>query len=1120
MRRKNIYSLIVLLSLCIIFPVASIMAQEVNEKRVSLDLKAVQIKRLFDEIRKQTGLNFVYNTEQTNSLKPITIKVRNVPIREVMQKVFANTGFIYNIEGNIITIRKSNIVTSPVQPVAQQIETKIFRGTVFDSNKVTIPGVSIWLVGTKVGTHSEPDGTFLLEIPNDVPNPTIQFSLIGMETYSINYRGENELVVTLRENPTMLNEVGIVSNGMFLRKSESFTGAVTTYTKTQLKSVGNQNLLASLATLDPSFVMAENLTYGSDPNQLPDIQLRGQNNINIKGDYSTSPNQPLFILNGFETTIEKIYDMDMNLVSSITLLKDAAAKAIYGSKAANGVVVIETQLPNEGNLRVSYTGGLDITLADLTSYDLTNPSEKLQAELLAGKYTSTNAQTQAALTQRYNELKKEIERGVNTYWMSKPLRTGIGTKHSLYLDGGDQSMRYAANLAYNNIAGVMKGSDRTTISGDITLSYRYKSLSFRNNLSIDNNKAINSPYGDFSDYSKMNPYWRIYDENGSLIKQYSDNISAFNPLYNAGLNSKDESKYTTITENFYGEWQALSNLKITARIGYKKQNNKAQKFIPASNTRYANISSSSSEYLDRGEYSEANGNSEQISADIGVAYSLQKNKHVLYANAIYNIEESRTETTTFSVVGFPSDKMDYPSFGNHYPDGGKPSGSESTTRSVGVVGAANYSYDNRYLADLSYRLNASSQFGADHRWGSFWSFGLGWNIVNESFMKSVSFVDYLKLRASVGYTGSQAFNPYQSISTYTYITDKSYNGDMGAVLMGLANTNLGWQRQYDRNIGLDISLARRLSARADFYLATTDDLLTPVTLAPSSGFASYIENLGKTENKGFELSVNYKIYNNQTTRSYINLYSSIAHNTNKIKEVSNSLKKMNEETDTEMSETGGSEEEIAARRRPSTRYEEGQSLNAIWAVRSAGIDPITGKEVFIKKDGTTTYEWSAADQVVCGDNNPKVRGNIGGSFAHKGFELNLTFTYRIGGQTYNQTLVDKIENADVLNWNVDKRVLTDRWNTPGVAAKFKSITDVSQTRPTSRFVEDLNEFVFSSINFGYDFSELPAIRRSPLSFLKLTFNMNDIAWLSSVKREQGLSYPRARAFSFTVQTRF
>lgn len=447
---------------------------------------------------------------------------------------------------------------------------------------------------------------------------------------------------------------------------------------------------------------------------MPDIQLRGQNSLNIKGEYSTSPNQPLIILNGFETSIEKIYDMDMNLVSSLTLLKDAAAKAIYGSKAANGVIVIETILPNEGRMRVSYNGGLDITLADLTSYNLTNPAEKLQAELLAGKYTATNAWDQSNLTKQYNDLKKEVDRGVDTYWLSKPLRTGVGTKHSVYLEGGDNSMRYAANLQYNNVAGVMKGSDRTTVAGDITLSYRYKSLSFRNNLSIDNNKAKNSPYGDFSDYSKMNPYWRIHDQNGSLIKQY--NISAFNPLYNAGLNSKNESGYSTFTENFYGEWQALPELKLTARLGYKKQKSDAQVFTPASHTKYANISSSSDEYLDRGEYSQTNGFTEQISADIGAAYSLQKDKHVLYANAMYNIEESRAESTTFSVVGFPSDKMNFPAFGNHYPDGGKPSGFETTTRSMGIVGAANYSYDSRYLADLSYRLNASSQFGSEHRW--------------------------------------------------------------------------------------------------------------------------------------------------------------------------------------------------------------------------------------------------------------------------------------------------------------------------------------------------------------------------------------------------------------------
>ena len=277
--------------------------------------------------------------------------------------------------------------------------------------------------------------------------------------------------------------------------------------------------------------------------------MRGQNNIpDLKGEYQTAPNQPLFILDGFEATVEKVYDLDMNLVKSVTLLKDAAAKAIYGSKAANGVVVIETVQPEAGRLRIAYTGAVDVTVPDLTSYNLTNASEKLQAEVLAGKYTSGNAYEQARLTQEYNELYREVARGVDSYWMSQPLRTGIGNKHSVYIDGGSEDMRYAVSLGYNHIAGVMKGSDRKTISGGVTLSYRYKTLSFRNQLSIDNNSAKNSPYGSFSNYSKMNPYWRIYNTDGSLIKQYGSDI--YNPLLNADLNSKDQTGYTTITENF------------------------------------------------------------------------------------------------------------------------------------------------------------------------------------------------------------------------------------------------------------------------------------------------------------------------------------------------------------------------------------------------------------------------------------------------------------------------------------------------------------------------------------------------------------------------------------------
>lgn len=1083
---------------------------------VSLSLKSAPVRTLFEQIQRQTGYSFVYSSEDIKTLPAVTVSAKNEPVELVLQRALDGTGFGYHIKNKVITVKRSYKASSNLPAVSGM---RKVTGRVIDADGEPLPGASIVIKGTNppMGCATDEEGNFWLDVPKDDAT-TLLVSFVGMKTREVPCKSKQRLSITLQEDIAMLKGMEVTGNGMFQRRTESFTGSAITYSGDQLKVAGSQNVIASLKNLDPSFIVTENVDFGSDPNTMPDISIRGQSSIDLRGDYETSPNQPLFILNGFETTLAKVVDMDMNLVESVTILKDAAAKAIYGSKAANGVVVIETVQPKSGRLRVSYNASLDLTVPDLTTYHLTNAAEKLQAEVLAGKYTNNNnAYSQSQLTDQYNTLQHEVARGVDSYWMSQPLRTGVGQKHSIMLDGGDGAMLYSANLSYNSVKGVMKGSDRQTLSGGITLSYRVKNLIFRNQLTIDGNKANNSPYGDFSQYSAMNPYWRIYDENGQLVKLYSN--GAYNPLYNATLNSKDQSRYTLITENFYAEWNVLPTLKLTGRVGYRAQSDKSDSFTPAGNTRYATILPSSSEYLDRGQYTQGHGSSRTLSADLGANYSLTIGKHLLFTNLMYSVEEAKSESQSFSVIGFPSDRMDYISFGNGYPDGSKPSGSESTTRSMGIIGSVNYSYADRYLADVSYRLNASSLFGSKNKWGSFWSAGIGWNLHHENWLKESSVINYLKIRATIGYTGSQNFNSYQALSTYSYITNRTYNGDMGVTLMALANPDLKWQRQLDRTIGVDFTFFNRLSGRFDYYDDLTDHLLTDVTLAPSSGFSSYKENLGQTDNRGFELTLNYRVFSLPSSHSSLNVFWAVSHNENKISKLSNALKAYNAGQDAAKDDYAGTEEAKAAQRRVSTRYEEGQSLTAIWAVRSAGIDPITGREVFFKKDGTTTYEWSSDDQVVCGDATPKFQGNFGFNLRWKGFDLNASFTYKLGGQIYNSTLVDKVENVDVINNNVDRRVLTDRWNTPGVAARFKGIADTSTTKPTSRFVEDYNELSFAAITLGYDFSNLPFIKRSPLEYLKLSFTMNDVCWLSTVKKEFGLSYPRARVFSFTLSAR-
>lgn len=1078
------------------------------QQSVSFRLEKVNLKQALQVLKEKTGVNFVYNTKDVDDRTIVSANVDNRSVEEALKLLLDQTSYVYERVKDYFLIKKGNKAVAP--------DLRTVRGIVRDENGQPLPGVNVRIEGTYVGRSTDEKGEFIMSGLKE--GVVLVFSFIGYKDVTVQVGQRDVLEIALEPMNTEMEEV--VVTGIFNRRAESFTGSATTVRGEDLRRVGNQNLLTSLKNIDPSFVITDNLEFGSDPNKLPEIHLRGKTSIpSLRGDYEGNPNQPLFILDGFETTMEKVYDLNMNLVASVTLLKDAAAKAIYGAKAANGVVVIETVRPQEGRLRVSYTGSADITVPDLTSYNLCNASEKLQAEVLAGKYTANNPAEQARLDAVYNELYNEVARGVDTYWLSQPLRTGVGQKHSLYIDGGDEAMRYSANFSYNRINGVMKGSDRSTLSGMVTLSYRYKTLLFRNNLSVDNNKAYNSPYGSFSTFSEMNPYFRIYDEKGALIKDYGNNV--YNPLYNATIGTKDYSSYTTVTENFYGEWSALKNLKLTARVGITLKNDDSDVFKPASHTDYASIQTWDSNYANRGEYRKTSGKSVNLAVDAGVNYTLEKGVHMLFVNGTYSLTQTKSESYGTVAIGFPSDKLDFITAGNSYSTSSKPTGSESTVNTVGFTAALNYSYDNRYLADASWRANGSSQFGANQRFGYFWSAGLGWNVHNEAFMQNQEVVNLLKIRGSLGYTGSQNFGAYQAIPTYKYITDSNYKGEIGMILSGLANKDLQWQQQYDRNIGFDLTLFNRLSVRTDFYSNVTKDLLTDISVVPSTGFSTYKDNLGETINKGWQVGLNYRVYSQKDL--YVNVSAGFLHNTNKVRKIADYLKAYNAAIDEQKDQitssvSGASDELLKMQRDPSTRYEEGQSLSAIWAVRSLGIDPVTGQEIFLKRDGNTTTTWSAADQVVCGDTEPKLSGNFGLNAGWRGLAVSLAFTFKLGGQMYNSTLVNKIENVDINNKNVDVRALTERWNTPGIETRFKGIADNSTTKSTSRFVEDLNELVLSSVNVTYDLNQV--IRKMPFENIRFTFNMSDIGRLSTMKQERGTAYPFARTFSVGLTADF
>ncbi len=299
--------------------------------------------------------------------------------------------------------------------------------------------------------------------------------------------------------------------------------------------------------------------------------------------------------------------------------------------------------------------------------------------------------------------------------------------------------------------------------------------------------------------------------------------------------------------------------------------------------------------------------------------------------------------------------------------------------------------------------------------------------------------------------------------------------------------------------------------------------MTPVSLPPSAGFSSYTENLGETKNKGVEYKLNYRVIRDAEKALYFSVFTSGMHNKNRITKISDALSLMNKERDEDKANGGGGNpnlEDNAAITKPSVRYAEGQSMDAIWAVRSLGIDPATGKEVFLTPEGKMVYGWSAKNQVVVGDTQAKLSGTFGFNFEYKGFSVNTSFFYKLGGQYYNQTLMDKVENVDI-QYNVDKRMLSDRWTTPGQVARFRAYDPYNAlTRPTSRFVQDVRELQMTSLNVGYDFRYCGFLKKSGVQMLKLQFYMNDVFRASTVKAERGIEYPFARSCSFSLQATF
>lgn len=994
-----------------------------------------------------------------------------------------------------VSLTASAAQALPPMPIAQTAQQndqtgKVIKGRVIDGNGEPLVGATIKLKGGNGVYFTDHNGNF--EIITKKNREEVTVTYIGHVTQTLFLFPGNETTIPLAADNTSLSEVVVTG---FVNKSKvSFTGSQTTVQKDQLLSMGTKNVLESLQSFVPGLVIAENNLAGSNPNKRPDLNIRG------RATFDGSANMPLFVVDGTEVSADYVYDMDMNDIESVTVLKDASASALYGSKASAGVIVITTKTMKPGRLRLNYSGTYRLSTPDLTDYRMLNAAQKLEFERLAGLYTDkTDLERQYRLDTEYNRLAQIVRSGVNTDWLSKPLRNGFSQNHSLSIDGGDDYARYNLGLRYSTDDGVMIGSKRDRLSLFFKFSYNKPgAFSVNNSTTLMSVDSEESPYGSFSDYVKQNPYEQPYAADGSLHRKLS-NLEE-NPLYEAQAGNFNKSENLNILNTTTLQVWFSDAFRLNGDFSFTKDMSTSNNFkspLALSELNKTDVSQ-------RGQLTESHTSLVRYAGKLMLSYN--KNlfgKLFTSATAGSTIEANNGDNTSYSSVGYYSANLSHPAFAAGYVNG-KPGGSDNIYRTVGFFANLNSIWDNKYFLDFIYRYEGSSKFGKNTRFAPFWSVGSGWNIHNESFLKGKG-IELLKLRASVGYLGNISFEPYQAITSYNYAAGNNYVKGIGAIPKTIGNPDLRWERTLTSNVGIDLTMFKgRWDLTFDAYIKNTDDLLVNVTKAPSVGVASARENLGAIENRGVELRT--RVVPISTKQLQWSISATYAYNKSKIKQISNALMSKNEEN------------RNATGKAPLPIYEEGGSLTAVKVVPSAGIDPATGREVYIKRDGSYTFDYDARDKVTFGDESPLGQGSLSSYLTYKQWSASASFGYSFGGVVYNQTLVTRVEGANPKQ-NADERVFNDRWKKPGDYARYRNIADYSTPQQTSRFVQVNNYLTLQSLSVAYEFTPWQ-IRKLGLSRMRLELLTNDLFYLSSIKRERGLDYPYARSVEMSVRFSF
>lgn len=873
-----------------------------------------------------------------------------------------------------------------------QAQMKVNGTVLSQEDNEPLIGASVQVVGTNVGAITDLDGRFSLTCPSD--KATLRISYIGMESLEVAARPNMRILLT--QDTETLDEVIIVGYGV--QRREAKTGSITSVGADKIKDIPALSVEKMLSGKLAGVQITQN---SGQPGSSSSIRIRGTSSIN-------AGNNPLYVVDGIAiqsgddsnmtNTSNPIALINPNDIESITVLKDAAAASVYGSRAANGVILITTKSGKEGKSTFTARAKFGISqLANDNNYGLMSGQELLEFQRDAIKNAGRNPDDPTAGATYYRPY--ELLTRTQTNWMDHMTRTGQQQEYEINMSGGSSKTKYYNSLSYNKTEGIYYGIEFNRMQARVNVDHEI-------NKSLKTGTRINVGFTQSSDVPMQSLYYAnpafagltilpwspAYDENGNHYTMISENSNT-NPRATAQYDDQWAKRYS-FNGNIYLEWSPIKQLTLKTtdaaemsfiedrRYWSNEAHNSAAGYpiLQAEQTQYRTLTTSNT-----ATYQDVFGK-HSVRALLG-----QEASHSYYW-LYYEMAQSLNPQIPF----LPSGSTD--SMENDYDT--------STETMMSFFGILDYNYDMRYYLQASVREDGSSLFGMDNQWGLFWSVGASWNVHNEHWMQSASWLNTLKLRASYGVNGNNNIAAYRQYGTYT---SSSYNGVTGLRPSTPANTKLSWEKNYSWNVGIDFRFLKRFSGSFDVYSRKTTDMLLNKAQSSTSGFNSALTNIGSLQNTGFEFQFDADIIDKKdfTWSAGFN----IAFNKSEILELAG-------------------EDEMVYADDSRLRHFVGERLFTFYLKDYYGVNPVNGEALWRNEDGEITNDYNAAAYIKAGSPEPKFTGGVNTTISWKGLSLSVVGEFKGG----NDVLI--VENrylqadGNQMSMNQAKSAL-NYWKKPG-----------------------------------------------------------------------------------------